>query len=113
VATTFGLNTWASVRLSNLQVPDVTAMDHEENQGLLQSFLGLFARRGPERSTQSTSVRSQAADAWMRADAFLQHEDNEVGERDPEQVERALRAFDNLLEHEPSGEADSVSTFFS
>ena len=48
----------------------------------------------------------------MRADAFLQHEDNEIGKRDPEQVERALRAFDNLLEHEPGGEADSVSTFF-
>jgi hypothetical protein len=85
-------------------------MNYEENQGLLQGFLGLFARRGPERSTHSTSVRSQAADAWMRADAFLQHEDSEAGERDPEQVERALRAFDNLLEHESSGEADSVST---
>ncbi|KAK4553672.1 hypothetical protein LTR86_009170 [Recurvomyces mirabilis] len=84
-------------------------MDHEENQGLLQSFLGLFARRGPERSIQSTSVQSQATDAWMRADAFLQHEDNGAGGRDPEQVKRALRALDNLLEPEHSREADSLA----
>lgn len=88
-------------------------MDHDGNPGLLQSILGLFARKGPEKSTQSTSVRTQAADAWMRADAFLQHEDNDVGGRDPEQIERALRAFESLLEHEPSGEANSVSPVLS
>lgn len=110
---TFELNTKNLVGFSDRQLPEDIAMNHEENQGLLHSVLGFFARRAPERSTQSSSVGSRAADAWMRADAFLQHEDNEVGARDPEQVERALRAFDNLIEHEPSGEADPVSTLLS
>lgn len=84
-------------------------MDHDESRGLLKSILGFFARKPQEASKPPTSLRSQALDAWLRTDAYLQHEIDDFGEIDPEQVARTLRAFENLVQHDSTWGPDSVS----
>jgi hypothetical protein len=88
-------------------------MDHDDFRGLLKRFLGLFVRRPPERLTPPTSLRSQALDAWLRTDAYLQHETNSFDEIDPEQLARTLRTFENLVQHDSDREQDSVSNVIS
>jgi hypothetical protein len=90
-----------------------TAMDHDDSRGLLKGILGFFARKPPERLTPPTSLRSQARDAWMRTDAYLQHETNDFDEIDPEQVARTLRTFENLVQYDSDRQRDSVSNVIS
>lgn len=90
-----------------------TAMDHDDSRGFLKGILGFFARKPPERSTPSTSLRSQALDAWVRTDAYLQHETNNFDEIDPEQIARTLRTFENLVQYDSGREPDSVSNDIS
>ena len=88
-------------------------MDHEDSLGLIKSILGFFARKPPEKSTPPTSLKSQALDAWVRTDAYLQHNTNDFDEVDPEQVARTLRTFENLVQYDSDSEPDSVSTVIS
>src|SRR5882757_9644171 len=76
-------------------------MDQDESRGLLKSILGIFARKPPEKSAPPASVRSQAFDAWLRTDAYLQHETDEFDEIDPENLARTLSAFEDLVQHDP------------
>lgn len=90
-----------------------TAMDHDDSRGLLKGILGFFARKLPESLTPPTSLRSQALDAWVRTDAYLQHETNDFDEIDTEQVARTLRTFENLVQYDSDREQDSVSIVVS
>ncbi len=85
-------------------------MDHDDSRGLLKSILGFFARKPPETSAPPASLRSQALDAWLRTDAYLQHETDEFSEIDPEHVASTLRAFEDLVQDDPDRGPDSVST---
>lgn len=80
--------------------------DDTDSQSLLQSVLGLFARRRPQRSTKPVSLRSRKREAWLRTDAFLQRDD--IGEADPESVARTLRAFEHLVQDDSGREIDFV-----
>lgn len=88
-------------------------MDHDDSRGLLKGILSFFARKPPERLTPPISLRSQALDAWLRTDAYLQHEANNFDEIDPEQVARTLRTFENLVQYDSDREPDSVSNVIS
>ena len=80
--------------------------DNTDSQSLLQSVLGLFARKRPQRSAKPASLRSRKREAWLRTDAFLQHDD--LGEVDPESVARTLGAFEHLVQDESDREMDFV-----
>ncbi|KAJ6007469.1 subtilisin-like protein [Penicillium herquei] len=80
-------------------------MDEGESQGLLKSWLGFLARKQPERSTNPASLRSRAREAWLRTDAFLQHDSDELDD-DPESVAKALRALENYIQDD--SDPDSV-----
>lgn len=80
-------------------------MDDDTNsQSLLQSVLGLFARKRPQSSARPASLRSRKREAWLRTDAFLQCD--EIGEADPESVARTLRAFEHLVQDDSDRERD-------
>ncbi|TGJ87683.1 hypothetical protein E0Z10_g1082 [Xylaria hypoxylon] len=83
-------------------------MDHDDSWGLLKGILGVFARKSPERLTPPASLRSQTLDAWVRADACLQHETKNFDEIDPEQVESTLITFENLVQYDSDQEPDSA-----
>ena len=85
-------------------------MDDKDSRGLLKSILGLFARKQPERSTPA-SLQSQALDAWVRTDAYLQHETNDFDVYEPAQVKRTLTTFENLVHYDSDLDLDAVSTF--
>ena len=80
--------------------------DDTDSQGLLQSVLGLFARKRPQKSAKSASLGSRTREAWLRTDAFLQRDD--LGEADPESVARTLGAFEHLIQDESDREVDFV-----
>lgn len=81
-------------------------MDNEESRGLLKSVFGWIVRKPQETSAPPALLRSQA---WLRADAYLQHESDDFGD-DPEQVERTLGALEDLFQYESNNGTDSVST---
>lgn len=83
-------------------------MDVDDSQGLLKTVLGFFVRRRPERSAQPASLKSRAREAWLRTDAFLQHDADELDESDPERIARTLDALEEYIQYD-SGESDSVS----
>lgn len=83
-------------------------MDENDSRSLLQNILGFFARKPQTPPSQQASLRSQTLDAWVRADAYLQHESNDLAEVDPEQVSRTLRAFENLVEYDSNYETDDA-----
>ena len=87
-------------------------MDDRDSRGLLKSILGLFARKQPERSTPA-SLKSQALDAWVRTDAYLQHETNDFDDYEPAQVHRTLTTFENLVHHDSGLDSAAVRTFHS
>ncbi|PHH77791.1 hypothetical protein CDD82_3358 [Ophiocordyceps australis] len=72
-------------------------MDEGESQGLLKFVLGFFARKRPEKSAQPASLRSRTRDAWLRTDAFLQHEAVRDSETDPDCMTEALCAFEDCI----------------
>ncbi|PVH92328.1 subtilisin-like protein [Periconia macrospinosa] len=78
--------------------------DDTDSQGLLQSVLGLFARKRPQKSAKPASLTSRKREAWLRTDAFLQRDD--LGEADPESVARTLRAFEHLVQDDSDQEVD-------
>ncbi|KAL9105841.1 MAG: hypothetical protein Q9227_009049 [Pyrenula ochraceoflavens] len=78
--------------------------DDTDSQSLLQSVLGLFARKRPQSSAKPASLRSRKREAWLRTDAFLQRDD--LGEADPESVARTLRAFEHLVQDDSNREID-------
>lgn len=80
--------------------------DDTGSQSLLQSVLGLFARRRPQRSAKPASLRSRKREAWLRTDSFLQCDD--LGEAEPESVARTLRAFEHLVPDDSDREIDFV-----
>ena len=82
--------------------------DHTDSQSLLQSVLGLFARRRPQRLAKPASLRSRKREAWLRTDAFLQRDD--LDEADPENVARTLQAFEHLVEDDSDREIVVVGT---
>ncbi|KAJ2993953.1 hypothetical protein NUW58_g1687 [Xylaria curta] len=82
-------------------------MDHDNSWGLLKFILGFIARNPPEKLKKPTSPELQALDAWLRADAYLQHETNDFAETSPEQVARALRTFENIVQYDSGQEPDS------
>ena len=84
-------------------------MDQEDSRGLLKSILGFFARKSPDTSTQPGS-RPQKHDAWVRTDAYLQHESDEFDDIDPEQLTRTLSAFEDLVQYDSDRGPDPVST---
>ncbi|KAI2484612.1 Intracellular serine protease [Pyrenophora tritici-repentis] len=80
-------------------------MDDETNsQSLLQSVLGLFARKRPQRPAKPASLRSRKREAWLRTDAFLQCDG--LGEADPDSIARTLRAFEHLVQDDSNQEID-------
>lgn len=89
------------------------AMDHDDSRGLLSCILGFFARKPRERLTPPTSLRSQALDAWVRTDAYLQYETNDFKDTDPKKVARTLGTFENLVQHDSDREPDPVSNLIS
>jgi len=80
--------------------------DETDSQSLLQSVLGLFARKRPQRSAKPASLRSRKREAWLRTDAFLQCDG--LGEADPDSVARTLRAFEHLVQDDSDREIDFV-----
>lgn len=84
-------------------------MGSEGSPGLLKSILGIFAQKQPGK-LPPTSVEAQALDAWLRADAYLQHETNDFDDIDPEQEARALMTFEKLVQYDSDQELDSVSS---
>ncbi|OQU94560.1 hypothetical protein CLAIMM_00905 [Cladophialophora immunda] len=78
--------------------------DDTDSQSLLQSVLGLFARKRPQSLAKPASLRSRKREAWLRTDAFLQHDD--LGDADPESVARTLRAFEHLVQDDSDREMD-------
>jgi hypothetical protein len=85
-------------------------MDQNDYPGLLKTVLGFFSRKPPERSAPA-SLRSRTRDAWLRTDAFLQHDTDELSEMSPERLARTLRAFEEYVEYDSDHDrlADSVS----
>ncbi|KAJ4302953.1 hypothetical protein N0V90_001844 [Kalmusia sp. IMI 367209] len=84
-------------------------MDQDDTRGLLKSILGFFARKKPEKSTPPTSFESQTLDAWVRTDAYLQHNADDLDEIDSDQVARTLKALENLVQYDSDRRFDSES----
>ena len=93
-------------------------MDDAGSQSLLKSVLEFFAQRSPESPVHPASPespespespKSWAREAWLRADAILQHD--EFDEMTPERIAQTLRAFETMVEDDTGLELDSVSTF--
>ncbi|PTB62072.1 subtilisin-like protein [Trichoderma citrinoviride] len=84
-------------------------MSVDDSQGLLQSVLGFFVRRRPEKTARPASLRSRTAEAWLRTEAFLQQEAAESEEPDPEHIARTLRAFEDYVQYNSDGESDSAT----
>ncbi|KAK0507732.1 hypothetical protein JMJ35_009621 [Cladonia borealis] len=70
----------------------------------MDRILGLFAQNRPKKLTPSTSLGSQAFDAWVRTDAYLQYETNECEQIDPGKVKRTLGTFESLVQHDSDRE---------
>lgn len=85
-------------------------MDGDDSQGLLKSVLGFFARKRPERLAQPRSLRSRTREAWLRTDAYLQHDADELGEIDPERLAKTLRTMEDYVQFDSDRESDFVST---
>ena len=84
-------------------------MDEDDSHGLLKTLLGFFARKQPERSAQPTSLRLRTLYAWLRTDAYLQHDTDGFGDIDPKHLAKTLRAIENYVQYDADRESDSVS----
>lgn len=81
--------------------------DNTDSQSLLQSVLGIFTRKRPQRSAKPVSLESRKREAWLRTDAFLQRDN--LDEADPESVTRTLRALEHYVQDDCDREIDFVS----
>ncbi|KAF2654351.1 hypothetical protein K491DRAFT_600940 [Lophiostoma macrostomum CBS 122681] len=86
-------------------------MDLNDSPGLLKSVLGFFARRAPERSTPLTSLKSQTSSAWVRTDAYLQHETNDFDDINHEQIAKTLRTFESLVQYDLDRDRHDQSSY--
>ena len=84
-------------------------MDEDDSQGLLKTVLGFFARKRPESSAQQPSSKWRTRAAWLRTDAYLQHDNDGFGEVEPERLARTLRALEDYVQCDSNRESDSVS----
>lgn len=84
-------------------------MDGDDSKGLLRSMLGFFARKRPEKTAQPASLRSRTREAWLRTDAFLQHDADEFDKIDPESLARTLRKLENYVQYDSDRELVFVS----
>lgn len=85
-------------------------MDEEdESPGLLRYMFGFLARNPPRPIKKPKSLRARRQDAWLRTDAFLQHDADEFDDMEPEQRDRTLRALEGYVEVQTDGESDFVS----
>ena len=84
-------------------------MEVDETPGLLRSVFGFLARKPPERPIKKPkSLKARRQDAWLRTDAFLQHDADAFDEMEPEQRKRTLHALEGYVEVNPDGEEDLV-----
>ncbi|KAL4904778.1 hypothetical protein BDW74DRAFT_185369 [Aspergillus multicolor] len=81
-------------------------MNEDDSQGLLKSVLGFFARKRPERSAQPASLRSRTREAWLRTDAYLQHDADGFEEIDPERLAKTLRTLEDYVQYDSDRESD-------
>ncbi|EHK17758.1 uncharacterized protein TRIVIDRAFT_123162, partial [Trichoderma virens Gv29-8] len=81
--------------------------DVDESQGLLKTVLGFFVRRRPEKSARPASLRSRTNEAWLRTEAFLQHDADESDDPDPERIAKTLHALEEYVQYNSDGESDS------
>lgn len=88
-----------------------TRMTMDNARGFLKDILGYFAHKPPEETTQPASLRSQTLEAWVRTDAFLQHETNDLDGIDPDQLARTLTALENLVQYDHHPKQHIVSKF--
>ncbi|KAH8718902.1 hypothetical protein HC256_003528 [Beauveria bassiana] len=87
-------------------------MDVDETPGLLRSVLGFLARKPMERPIKKPkSLRARRQDAWLRTDAFLQHDADALDGMEPEQRKRTLHALEGYVEVKPDGETDGETDF--
>lgn len=88
-------------------------MNEDDSQGLLKSVLGFFARKRPQSPARASSLKSRTHDAWLRTDAYLQHDNDAFNEVDSSCVARTLRAFEDYVHvpYDSDREIDSVSSF--
>ncbi|KAI0891909.1 hypothetical protein F4806DRAFT_506252 [Annulohypoxylon nitens] len=83
-------------------------MNADDSQGLLNTVLGFFVRRQPEKSARPASLKSRTREAWLRTDAFLQQDDDGGYDGlDPEHIARTLRALEDYVQYNSDGESDS------
>ncbi|KAI7765384.1 hypothetical protein LZL87_007135 [Fusarium oxysporum] len=80
-------------------------MSQNGQAGLFRRILGYVAGWSPERSTPQT-VESQARNAWVRTDAFLQYETQDFESLDPQHQANALRALNNLVQLKQNQDVD-------
>ncbi|RAH76630.1 hypothetical protein BO86DRAFT_325223 [Aspergillus japonicus CBS 114.51] len=81
-------------------------MDENDSRGLLKYVLGFFARKRPERSAQPASLRSRTREAWLRTDAYLQHDADDLDEVDPERLAKVLRVCEDYFQYDSAREPD-------
>ena len=79
----------------------------------MDRILRLFAPERPKEFTPSASLGSQAFDAWLRTDAYLQYETNESKEIDPGKVRRTMGTIESLVQHDSDRESNPVSNLIS
>ncbi|KAF3070179.1 Subtilisin E [Trichoderma lentiforme] len=77
-------------------------------QFLFKSTVDFLVGRQPEKSEEPVSLRSQTQAAWVRADAFLQSyaDESDEPEPEPEDIARALRAFEQYVQYKPDEKSD-------
>ncbi|KAF4333670.1 intracellular serine protease [Fusarium beomiforme] len=80
-------------------------MSQNRQAGLFRRIVGYVAGWSPERSTPQT-VESQARNAWLRTDAFLQYETQDFESLDPQYQAKALRALNNLVQFNQNQDVD-------
>lgn len=78
-------------------------MDQEDTRSLFQTVIEFLTKKQP---AQSTSLRSRKEDAWVRTDAYLQHESGGVSDIHPDHLAKPLRAFEDYLQLESDQESD-------
>ncbi|EWG53143.1 hypothetical protein FVEG_17063 [Fusarium verticillioides 7600] len=72
-------------------------MDQNGQVGLFKRILGFVAGRSPEPSTPRT-LSSQTRDAWVRAYAYEQYENQEFESLNPQDQANALRMLNNCVQ---------------
>lgn len=70
--------------------------------------MGYVASWSPEQSTPQTA-KSQARDAWLRTDAYLQYENQDFESLDPRHQANVLRTLNNCVQVKQNHDVNFVS----